>query len=788
MAKLHLIGNAHLDPVWLWRWQDGFSEVLATYRSALDRMKDFPDFKFTAACAVYYQWIEKIDPEMFAEIQQRVKEGRWNIVGGWFLQPDCNIPCGESFARHGLLSQRYFKEKFGVTAKTGYNVDSFGHNGNLPQILKKSGMENYVFMRPMPQEKEIAESLFLWESADGSRVRAYRIPIGYGLELRNLEEFKVLGDKVNEEKRDYMAFYGVGNHGGGPTIKLIHEINKLEIPNQVYSTPDEYFTEVNDEKLPVVSDELQHHARGCYSACTFVKTNNRKCENNLLAAEKFSSMAQYLVGKKYPKEKLNRAWRKLMFNQFHDILGGCSIQKAYEDAGYQFGEVMSITEMQIHLALQSISHRIDTLGGETLPAYKVSRNWRVWEHEVLGTPIVVFNPHSWTVKMPVQLNLFASKVTDEEGKEIPCQIVRGDQTNCDEKYHTAFTAEVGALGYAVYRVFAEKTSEMELKKEMSCINHTLENAYIRVKFSSMTGDICEFYDKRAGEYIIQRECKAVLLDETEADTWAHDKVYLGDTVGMFDTPEFFVTEEGMVRTTLRVTTHYHDSVLQRDYTITSDSDTVTVKTKVDFHEKHKTLKFVFPTDSADVISKIPYGTVRREKGLGEEPCGSWFATGGFAVANDSKYGYDTTSEEIRLTVLRSAIWADHFGVRDEFCEFMEQGIHEFSYSIFPYENNCIAEKKAEELNFGLRAVVESFHKGDLPERFSGFQCDGKNIIVTALKQAEDGEEQVIRFCEMNGEEEKLSVCLFGKTVDTQIAHNEIKTMKTDGTELNFIEW
>lgn len=134
MRNIYLIGNAHLAPVWLWRWQEGFSEVLATFRSALDRMKDFDDFKFTSACAVYYEWIERIDTEMFEEIKQRVKEGRWNIVGGWYLQPDCNMPDGESFARHALISQRYFKDKFGVTAKTGYNVDSFGHTLNQKKI------------------------------------------------------------------------------------------------------------------------------------------------------------------------------------------------------------------------------------------------------------------------------------------------------------------------------------------------------------------------------------------------------------------------------------------------------------------------------------------------------------------------------------------------------------------------------------------------------------------------------------------------------------------------------
>lgn len=301
MARLHLIGNGHLDPVWLWRWQEGFSEIRATFRSALERLKEFPELRFTSACAVYYQWIEKIDPDMFEEIRARVKEGRWNIVGGWFLQPDCNIPCGESFARHGLFSQRYFREKFGILARTGYNVDSFGHNASLPQILKKSGMDHYVFMRPQAHEKEIEEELFLWESPDGSQVDAYRIPVVYNVgNWGNLELIPQYREKAERDRQDYMIFFGIGNHGGGPSIKLIEEIDSMGVEGAVYSTPDEYFRNIKREELTVVADELQHHARGCYSACTSVKMSNRRCENALLEAEAFLVMAKHLTGLEYP--------------------------------------------------------------------------------------------------------------------------------------------------------------------------------------------------------------------------------------------------------------------------------------------------------------------------------------------------------------------------------------------------------------------------------------------------------------------------------------------------------
>lgn len=787
MSRIHLIGNAHLDPVWLWRWQEGFAEVLATYRSALDRMKDFDDFKFTSACSVYYEWIERIDPDMFAEIKQRIKEGRWNIVGGWYLQPDCNMPDGESFARHGLIAQRYFKGKFGVTAKTGYNVDSFGHNAALPKILKASGMDNYIFMRPSYEEQGNDRTLFMWESDDGSRVCAYRIPWFYNYDLGRMECFAKLKEKADAENTDLMAFYGVGNHGGGPTIALIDAINKLGIEDMEYSTPDEYFAETDTEKLSVMKDELQHHARGCYSAESFVKAANRRCEQNLLAAERLCLMAREITGDKYPAEKLTRAWKNLLFNQFHDILCGCSIKKAYEDASYLYGEIMSVTEQAMNTAMQKIAWNIDTLGNEILPSYKSHLNWKIWEHEVLGTPVVVFNPHMHGVKAVVAVNQNAKKMTNADGEEIAFQRVRGDQTNENDKYHTAFVAEIPAMGYRVYRLFAEKESGKGFESELSVTTASLENSKIKVEFDRFTGDICRFYDKVREEYIIDAPCSAVLLDDTDCDTWAHNKKSLGPCVGIFDSPDFKVIEEGAVRATLRVVTHYGNSVLQRDYSIIPGSSEVRVKTRVDFHERHRVLKFTFPMSGERVIAKIPYGTITRCGYTGEEPCGSWLASGRVCVANDSKYGYDTDNGQVRMTALRSAIYADHYGNRDEFCEFMEQGISEFTYSVFPYTSAADAERRAEELNFALPHILGSFHKGKLPETMCCFETDSENIIVTAVKQAEDSHAAVLRAYEADGKDTKVRMKLFGKETESEFSHNEVKTLM-DGREVNMLEW
>lgn len=792
MPDVYMIGNAHLDPVWLWRWQDGFSEILATYRSALDRLYEFPETKFTSACAVYYQWIEKIDSAMFSEIQEMVKAGRWEIVGGWFLQPDCNIPDGESFMRHTLFSQRYFQEKFGITAKTGYNVDSFGHNAGLPKILKAGGMENYVFMRPSKEEQENNETLFQWESDDGSSVRAFRIPIRYNLNSQRMDQIEQLADCVLQTGCDLMGFYGVGNHGGGPTIRLIDSINKLNRKEIKYATTAEYFDKVKEQSIPVIKGELQHHARGCYSAETSIKRGNRKCEQNLLAAERFCLMAQELTGATYPSKKLNKAWKNLMFTQFHDILGGCSIRSAYEDAHFLLGETMSITEQEINTALQRITWNIDTLQGETLPAYKYDKHdkgqWAVWEHEVLGTPVVVFNPHPWQVTQCVQVYAHASKMTDAAGNEIPCQIVRGEHVDSQDKWNTAFLAEVPAMGYAVYRLFIEKQSTQSLPNTLTVTQTSLENSRLFVEFDRQTGDICRMIDKESGKVLIDKACRAVILDETACDTWAHNQKSLGEVVDTFSSADFEITETGPVRASVRITVKCRDSVIQRTYTLAADANSLQVHAMIDFHEKHKTLKFTFPLTEETVVAKIPYGTIRRNGYTGEEPCGSWIASGDLAIANDCKYAYDTCGRELRMTVLRSAIYADHFALRDEFCQHMEQGIHEFDYCLFYHGKNSESEKKAAELNFGLRRVLGSFHKGVLPEEKSCIEVNGSDAIVSAVKKQEDGEGTVLRLYEINGEDCTAQVKLFDRDITVELTHNSLITINDSGERLNAMEW
>ena len=797
--KIHLIGNAHLDPVWLWRWQEGFAEIKATFRSALDRMKEFNDFHFTSACAVYYEWVEKSDPAMFEEIKERIKEGRWHIAGGWFLQPDCNIPCGESFARHGLISQRYFKDKFGVIAKTGYNADSFGHNGNIPQILKKSGMDNYVFMRPASYEKKLAQDCFIWESMDGSSVKTFRIPFLYNIDYERYDHFEKVEELAEEQNIDFMAFYGVGNHGGGPTVQLLDRICEENKENYVFSDCESYFNSMDDKELPIVKGDLQFHAKGCYSACSKIKKDNRICEHNLLTAEKYSVIANKLLGEKYPAKALKKAWKNVLFNQFHDIMGGCSIKDEYTDAAYLHGEAMSITEQVINFAMQQISWNIDTTGGVKISGNK--GDCKIWQNEQVGTPVVVFNPLPWAVNKPVRLNAIATRVTTEDGTELPIQQIRGKQTNGGEdKYDTLFAAEIPAMGYRTYRMFMKTEQTVQTVNVFSNTDSSMENEFIKVTFDKKTMELSSITEKKTGKELLSGSCKAVLTDDIDNDTWAHGTRRFKDRIGTFRVISLNLIENGPVRSVIRAKAQYGNSVLRRDYILYAGKPELEVRAAADFREKHAVLKLEFPVNAEkpQALCEIPYGFIERSTDGDEHVCGQWFTltnqgTDGIGIANDSKYSFDAENNIVSLTVLRSAIYADHYGVRDEFCEFMEQGIQEFAYTIFPYHSMSDTVRRAYELNTEPRHIIETFHKGGLAAEFEGVEISAGNIILTAMKQAENGKGVIIRCYEAENRDTKadISVKVLNAHCTVEFAHNEVKTLfidnKGNAEETNLIE-
>ena len=794
--NIHMIGNAHLDPIWLWNWQEGYSETKATFRSALDRMKEFPEFTFTCAGTLAYSWIEECCPDMFAEIKERVKEGRWIPVGGFLVQPDCNLPCGESLSRHILYGQRYFKEKFGITAKVGYNVDSFGHNGMLPQILKKGGMDYYVFMRPMNNEKQLPENLFWWQSPDGSRVLTYRIPGGYCANFNDMETFDNHIDNVihecGQKAQNIMCFYGVGNHGGGPTIKnlqFLEEMKKSKDKREIiFSHPEHFFRQALEEKreFQTVADDLQHHASGCYSALSAIKKMNRQCETKLQAAEKYSVLASVLVNLDYPAERLKKAWENVLFNQFHDSLGGCGIKTAYQDIFSFAEESLSVAAKTQNLALQCLSYHIDTASCGS------------------GSKIVVFNPHPWQQKAAIAVNTVslcfaqnplparfrALRVFDNKGNSVPIQEISAESNLVFPHHDILFLAELPAFGYRVFTIRDDE--DQQTKSSLKISENSLENDFLKIQFDRESGAVSSIYDKKKElEILSGRGLIPVVLDESGIDTWAHGVNTFNREIGAFSDASITVLEQGPLRVILKVESRFRKSMLTQYFTLYSHSDRLYVSAKADWHEKKKQLRISCGLNLTDTkhICEIPFGIIGKDASGEEQPGQEWTALSGkcegrsvtAVLLNDSKYSFSATENVLSMTVLRSPVYADHGnGTLSSEAEYMDQGISEFSYGFVSFENCEFSDitKAAREMNNSPTYVFEASHQGSLPAEYCGFNIDQKNIMISAIKQAEDANGYIVRCYETEGKSAVVTISMpFAETeIHVLFKPFELKTL------------
>src|SRR5271157_4538756 len=512
--KMYMIGNAHIDIPWLWPWPESMAVGLSTFRAALDRMNEFPDFKFTASSAQLYEWAAAADPKMMAEIRRRVAEGRWDVVGGWWIEPDVNIPSGESLIRQGLYGQRLFQQLLGRTARVGYNPDSFGHPGTLPQILKLQGLHAYVFMRPQAHEKKLPADLFWWEGADGSRVLTYRIPFSYGIDEHMQEEVSHFNKELKEPTQELMVFYGAGDHGGGPAKENIQSIRDMQkqtgAPTILFSTPDRYFDEVGKhDHLPVVADDLQHHSVGCYTAVSEIKKDNRTTEAALATGEKMAALAFAVAGSDYPQAEFTAAWKKVLLMQFHDSMAGTALPEHYVVSRDAYGYAKAVADQATYLAAQKIAWQIPTLDPDS-------------EY------LVVFNPHAWDAALNVEYDLGwddygtarqrNSRLEDEHGNSVAHQWTQAS-TVVDDRVKLVFRAPVPAFGYRQFRLRKVEAAPAPASM-VQATEKGLENEHLRVTFAD--DGTLSMYDKDSGAEVFRGGkggARAVVLDD-HSDTWS----------------------------------------------------------------------------------------------------------------------------------------------------------------------------------------------------------------------------------------------------------------------------
>ncbi len=783
---IHAVGNSHIDMAWLWPWTETVEVVRNTFQSVLDLMREYPDFKFTMSSARTYEWIEEKYPDMFKEIQQRVREGRWEVIGGMWVEPDLNMPDGESLTRQILIGKRYFQSRFGVDVKIGWNPDSFGYNWQLPQIYKKSGMDYFVTQKLLWAHEftTFPYKVFWWQAPDGSRLLTY-FPRDYAASIEGPGMAKdlsvwapaIYGPKLSGTP-EMLHLYGVGDHGGGPTREMLDNATELMASKTVYpklemGTAAAFFDDLGKKlpslDVPTWNGELyfQYH-RGVFTTQAETKQRIRRTEEVMLDAEKFASLA-LLDGRLYPQEEMNRAWKRLLFDDFHDIMPGSGIGVNYLDARRNLEDVQLLGNGVIEDSLKEIAAHVNTLGTGV-------RN---------SVPVLVFNPLAWSrtavIEVESQLPVRAQSlsVTDADGKVAKSQVLSIDPGT--HRAHFLLLASTPSLGYKTYFV-RESSASIRNYSDLHATAETLENAFVRVKIDPHTGCMTSLFDKRDNQEALasaetdtggpkDRICGNLLqtfVDKPKRwDAWNIDADFEQQKWDLDHADEVKLIESGALRAVIRIKKHFQNSTFIQDVTLEAGSPRVDVNMQVEWHEKHILLKVAFPVSahSDKATFEIPYGSVERpttrntpaEKAQFEVPAMRWADISddkhGFSLLNNSKYGYDAKSNVLRLSLLRSPEWPDPHA---------DEGHHEFTYSLYPHAGNwrdALTVRQGYELNYKLLATQTEKHQGALPPEHAFVEVKPENVVLTAVKKAEDDDSVILRFYEWAGRDTNVKIQL-----------------------------
>jgi len=779
--RIHLIANAHIDPVWLWRWPEGVNEMISTCQSAVNLMKEYPELTFSKGESINYEWIEKISPELFEIIKQRIKENRWEIVNGWVVQPDCNIPNGESFIRQSLYGKKFFRNKLNTATDVGYCVDSFGHSASLPGILKGSGYKYYIFMRPGPHEKKLPQA-FIWRWKDGSEVLAFRIHKTYA--THSVDDIKQLLDYILNNLQPNipitMCFYGVGNHGGGPTREQLEFLMKLKESSKnveyVFSTTLKFFKELEkySKFLPVIEDELQYHSIGCYTSNSKMKALNRKSENALQISETWATISTFFTDSVYPREEFERSWKMLLFNQFHDTLAGTAVIEAYEDAYEQLGKVLSVSKDIAYESLFKIINFVNTQGE--------------------GIPFIVFNHSCYERNEYIEFEPWLGhikwkdsfKIVDSENREIDYQLLPPTAL-VRNKYRVTFKDTIPPFGYKIYWIRDSKDSMIKHEpSDLKIGDNFIENRFYRLEINEAG---INFFDKKKEQYIIQNQRFSIIEDYS--DTWSHgiDKYPRNHDWPKLESIEKII--EGPLKSVIKVDYKYQNSEISEFITLCSEDPVVKIRYQINWHEKFKFVKLYNKLGyTPKVLSEIPYGIIERQADGKEYPMQRFIMLEkpteeeGVAIINNGKYGYDVLNDEARISILRSIpyAWHDPYRIPDkEYFNFLDMGTQEFEMWFFSYDKTTKYDvlNYAEQLNKPYIALNTWKHQGKFPPSNSFLRILSENTIVsvTAVKGSEEkpNEELVLRILELKGNGGNVRIKFLNKEFLLPIEPFELKT-------------
>jgi len=812
--RLVLVCNSHIDPVWLWPWEEGLAATLATFRTAADLCDEFDGFVFCHNEALLYQWVEEYEPPLFERIRALVGAGRWHVCGGWYLQPDCNLPSGESFVRQILVGHRFFSEKLGVQPRVAVNLDPFGHTRGLVQILSKAGFTGYLFCRPDPTSLTLPSDDFVWVGYDGSTVLAHRASEHYNSERGQARAKTERWLFANPGKADGLLLWGVGNHGGGPSREDLAELATLmgetRAPRIVHGRPEDYLDALEGRRpeLPRLERDLNPWAPGCYTSMSTVKRAHRRLESRLYSTEKMLASAAIQGLLEYPQAAIESATQALLFAEFHDILPGSSVSEV---------------ETQ---ALQRLGHGLDTIERLRARAFfaLLSGQPPAADGEY---PVFVHNPHPFSTTgaivcefQPPEPNtdravFLMPDLTAADGTPVPLQLEKEScNIQADQRKRIVFRttlAPSSTTRFACRLRAVPRPPGTGLRPVAGVFRHRGRDC--EVDIDGRSGLVTAY---RAGgwSYLDAGALRALVMRDS-ADPWGMKVTAFRDRVGEFslmsaqDTAALAgisatelapvrVIEEGPVRTVIEAVFAYGRSTLRLRYMLPREGTEFGVEARVHWSETDAMLKISLPTSipGMRVRSQVAFGVEcharEAEELLGQQwvACVSPDEARALTVITDATYGFDFAGTELRLSCARSPAHAGHpvddvtpIVPQDRVEARTDQGEHVFHFwlNAGPAAERLGAVDREATVHHEAPMALVAFPAGGGRPAVRGVTLSDLVVQMPAMKIAEDGRRLIVRLFEPTGTARctTLAVPSLGVTTEVALSPFEVRTLAVD---------
>ncbi len=782
------VGHSHIDLAWLWRLEHARHKAGRTFATVLNLMRQYPDYCFLQSSPQLYKFVEQDYPEIYTQIKELIAAGRWEATGGMWVEPDCNIPNGESLVRQILLGKLFFRQEFDADSTILWLPDVFGFPWSLPQLMRQSGLKYFLSTKlSWNQFNRFPHDTFTWRGIDGSEVLAHFVTTpekgdGSWHYTYNglLTPFDVKGLWDNYRQKhindDLLMIFGWGDGGGGPTKEMLESAKVLQqlpgFPRVTLGKAEPYFARLEERlaphNVPVWDGELYLELhRGTYTSQAATKRANRKAEVLYHDAEWLATLADVLLHQSaYPVKALRQGWELLLFNQFHDILSGSSIRQVYEDSSVHYQEIEQIGSAVLAAAQASILSQITC------------------EQEC----VIVLNSLGWSsrelIELPYTGSLMGKTLLQSDGRQASRQLVvrDGQQSVLWE------VDDVPALGYRAYPLVAY---EPESDGEMMVVQpRHLENQFYRIELNTR-GQIEVLHDKLNDRDVLAGlgnvfqvfEDKPMLFDAWDIDIFYGDKQQIVEQL-----VDAVVEESGPLRGVLRLRWRFRNSTISQRLTLYAHSPRIDFQTEVDWHEQQQLLKVAFPVAvrSTRATYDIQWGNIERPTHWNTswdwarfEMVGhKWvdFGEGNYGVAllNDCKYGHDVKNNVLRLTLIKSPVRPDPLA---------DQGEHQFTYSLLPHTGDWRAGAVARygyDLNYPLHIRYRGDQRsGSLPSAYSFAQLDAEHVMIETVKRAEAGDGWIIRLYEYQQQRNNRVSIRFGQPLVRAVVCNLLEETEAE---------